>query len=57
MTFLFKDQTTEIQICYLLKVQQLTRSKAETRLRSSTFKDQVLNHYTFLLLRVTINML
>lgn len=57
MNLHFKDQRTEIQRCYLLKVQQLTRSKAETQLRSSTFKDQVLNHYTFLLLRVAINML
>ena len=41
MNLHFKDQRTEIQRYYLLKVQQLTRSKAETQLRSSTFKDQV----------------
>lgn len=37
------------------KVQQLTRSKAEIPPRSSAFKDQILNYYTFFLLRITSN--
>lgn len=52
------DSPRPLQNRIILKrseVQLLTRSKADMWPRSSAFKDQVLNHRTFFLLRINSN--